>query len=96
VVICGAISQYNSTGPAAGPSNYMALLVARASMTGFLVFDYADRYSEALADLSRWLTEGRLTSVEHTVTGDIDAFPNVFAELFSGGNTGKLVLELNR
>src|SRR5204863_6800715 len=47
VVICGAISQYNNTEAVAGPSNYMALLVARASMTGFLVFDYADRYDEA-------------------------------------------------
>jgi NADPH-dependent curcumin reductase CurA len=96
VVICGAVSQYNNTEPMAGPSNYMALLVARASMTGFLVFDYADRYAEGLADLSRWLAEGRLTSVEHTVQADIDAFPDVLAELFSGGNTGKLVLELQR
>jgi NADPH-dependent curcumin reductase CurA len=74
----------------------MALLVARASMTGFLVFDYVDRYPEALGDLSRWLAEGRLTSVEHTVRGDIEDFPATLAELFSGGNTGKLVLELQR
>jgi NADPH-dependent curcumin reductase CurA len=96
VVICGAISQYNNAEPASGPSNYMALLVARASMAGFLVFDYVDRYPEALADLSQWLAEGRLTSVENTVRGDIDAFPDVLAKLFGGGNTGKLVLELER
>ena len=40
IVICGAVSQYNNTGPMEGPSNYMSLLVSRASMTGFVVFDY--------------------------------------------------------
>jgi NADPH-dependent curcumin reductase CurA len=96
VVICGAVSQYNNTAPMTGPSNYIMLLVARASMTGFVVFDYARRYPEALADLSTWLAEGRLRSVEDTVRGDIGSFPGMLARLFSGQNTGKLVLELDR
>ncbi|HUE26849.1 MAG TPA: NADP-dependent oxidoreductase [Solirubrobacteraceae bacterium] len=96
VVICGAVSQYNNTTPVSGPSNYMMLLVARATMSGFVVFDYADRYAEAIADLSRWLAEGRLHSVEDTVRGDIESFPEMLARLFSGRNTGKLVLELDR
>ena len=96
VVICGAVSQYNNTTPPKGPSNYLMLLVARASMTGFLVFDYAERYPEALADLSTWVAEGRLHSVEDTVRGDIESFPEMLARLFSGQNTGKLVLELDR
>ena len=41
--LCGAVSQYNSAGGMQGPANYMSLLVNRASMTGFVVFDYADR-----------------------------------------------------
>lgn len=94
VVICGAISQYNNTSAPRGPSNYMMLLVARASMTGFLVFDYADRYDEATAEMGRWVAEGRLRSIEDTVRGDIESFPTAFARLFSGQNTGKLVLEL--
>jgi NADPH-dependent curcumin reductase CurA len=64
VVICGAISQYNATGGPRGPSNYMMLLVARASMTGFVVFDFADRYGEATRELGRWLEGGQLRSVE--------------------------------
>jgi NADPH-dependent curcumin reductase CurA len=96
VVICGAVSQYNNTAPMTGPSNYIMLLVARASMTGFVVFDYARRYPEALADLSTWHVEGRLRSVEDTVRGDIASFPGMLARLFSGQNTGKLVLELDR
>jgi NADPH-dependent curcumin reductase CurA len=94
VVLCGAISQYNNTAPGTGPSNYMALLVARATMTGFLVFDFADRYPEAIQQLSGWVSEGRLKSIEYTQRGDIESFPSVLLELFSGQNTGKLVLEL--
>src|SRR5260370_218442 len=53
-VLGGAGWQYNET-RVRGPANYMRLLVARASMTGMLVFDYADRYPEALAELAGWL-----------------------------------------
>jgi NADPH-dependent curcumin reductase len=96
VVICGAISQYNATGGGKGPSNYMALLMQRASMTGFLVFDNIARYPEAVAEMSGWLADGRLTSVEDTVLGDIEDFPSTLLRLFNGENTGKLVLELQR
>jgi NADPH-dependent curcumin reductase CurA len=94
VVICGAVSQYNAVDTVTGPSNYLELLVSRASMTGFVVFDYADRYPEAVAEMSRWLSEGRLHSIEDTVRADIDAFPTMLERLFTGENTGKLVLEL--
>ena len=94
VVICGAVSQYNTSGRGTGPSNYIALLVSRASMTGFVVFDYASRYQQAIAELAGWVLEGRLRSVEDTVPGDIEMFPGMLARLFSGQNTGKLALEL--
>ena len=55
IVICGAISQYNSTTGVRGPANYMSLLVNRASMTGMVVFDYADRYPEAVREMGGWL-----------------------------------------
>jgi len=96
LVICGAVSQYHNADAVIGPSNYTALLVARASMTGFVVFDYAERYSEAVAEMSRWLADRRLQSVEDTVRADIEAFPGILARLFTGANTGKLVLELER
>ncbi|MCE7003930.1 NADP-dependent oxidoreductase [Kibdelosporangium philippinense] len=92
VVISGAVSQYNSETPPSGPANYMQLLVARASMTGFLVFDYAARYPEATADLAKWLQEGRITSRETIVDGGIAAFPETLNGLFAGKNTGKLIL----
>lgn len=94
VVICGAISQYNATTQPRGPANYMTLLVTRSSMTGFLVFDYADRYAEAIAELGGWVSSGELKSVEDVVPGAIEDFPAVFNRLFHGQNTGKLVLAL--
>jgi NADPH-dependent curcumin reductase len=94
VVICGAISQYNAEQPPAGPANYMQLLVMRASMTGFLVFDFAKRYPEGIAQLAQWLRSGELRSREDVVTGGLDKFPEVFLMLFRGANTGKLILQL--
>jgi len=95
VVICGAISQYNNTGPTAGPANYLSLLVNRASMTGMLVFDYAARYHEAGRELAAWMAAGRLQSREDVVVG-IEKFPEALLMLFKGENTGKLLLEVTR
>jgi NADPH-dependent curcumin reductase len=94
VVICGAISQYNET-QVRGPANYTMLLVARASMTGMLVFDYADRYPQALAEMAGWYKEGRLVSREQVVHGTVSDFPGALLMLFDGANTGKLVLALD-
>jgi NADPH-dependent curcumin reductase CurA len=95
VVICGAISQYNSTEGMRGPANYMSLLVNRASMTGFLVFDFVDRYAQAAAEMAGWRAEGRLRSFEDIATGGVGAFPETLLRLFSGENLGKLVLEVD-
>ena len=94
VVICGAVSQYNET-QVRGPANYMMLLVARASMTGMLVFDYEDQYPEAMAELAGWLRDGKLVSREHVVHGGVSDFPQTLLMLFDGVNTGKLVLALD-
>jgi NADPH-dependent curcumin reductase CurA len=95
VVICGAVSQYNET-QVRGPANYLMLLVARASMTGMLVFDYEDRYPQAMAELAGWLREGKIVSREHVVHGGVADFPEALLMLFDGANTGKLVLTLDR
>ena len=94
VVICGAISQYNNTAPVAGPANYLSLLVYRASMTGMVVFDYADRYAEAAREMAAWIAQGKLVAREDVVEGGIDAFPEALLKLFRGENLGKLVLQV--
>lgn len=94
VVICGAISQYNATDGMRGPANYMSLLVNHASMTGFVVSDYADRISDGVAEMGAWVADGRLKSFQDVVVGGVDAFPDTLLRLFRGENTGKLVLQL--
>ncbi len=94
IVICGAISQYNATQAVKGPANYLSLLVNRASMTGMVVFDYADRYGVAAREMAGWIAAGKLKAKEDIVPGGIAAFPDVLMKLFRGENTGKLVLEV--
>ncbi len=94
IAICGAISTYNATELPPGPAHYMSLLVNRARMEGFLVFDYEDRFPEAVADIVARLQDGSLIAREHVVTGGVDAFGDTLLMLFSGANTGKLVLEV--
>ena len=93
VVLCGAISQYNAGAAMVGPANYMSLLVNRARMQGFVVFDYADRYAEAHQQLAAWLADGSLVSRETVIEGGLRAFPAALLKLFAGENTGKLVLQ---
>ena len=94
VVVCGAISQYNDATPVKGPSNYLSLLVRRARMEGFVVFDYAKRYAQAAQEISAWIGAGRIKVKEHVVKGSVDDFPETLGMLFRGENVGKLVLEL--
>jgi hypothetical protein len=94
VVICGAISQYNNETAVKGPSNYLSLLVRRARMEGFVVFDFAQRYAEGAQAIAGWIAEGKITSQEHVVQGSVDDFHDTLQMLFRGENVGKLVLEI--
>jgi NADPH-dependent curcumin reductase CurA len=92
IIICGAISQYNNTTPVKGPANYLSLLVNRARMEGIVVFDYAERFPLAVAELAGYLKDGRVKSKEDVVVG-MSTFPETLLKLFNGENFGKLVLQ---
>jgi NADPH-dependent curcumin reductase CurA len=95
IVICGAISQYNNaSGAMVGPKNYMSLLVNRARMEGMVVFDYTERFPQAIAEMAAYLKDGRMKSREDVATGGVKAFPEALLKLFKGENFGKLVLEV--
>jgi NADPH-dependent curcumin reductase len=93
VVICGAISQYNNSGEVKGPSNYMSLLVNRATMQGMLVMDYEKDYKSAMLEMGQWVAQGRLKSQE-TIYEGIEHFHETFLRLFTGDKQGKLVLKV--
>jgi NADPH-dependent curcumin reductase CurA len=92
IIICGAISQYNTTTAIEGPKNYLSLLVQNARMEGFVVFNYASRYGEGMKDMATWLHEGKLKSREDIVPG-LETFPETLLKLFTGENFGKLMIK---
>ena len=93
VIICGAISQYNSMESLQGPRFYLSLLVNRARMEGFVVFDYLARYAEGMQALAGWSMQGKLKAREHIVKG-LETFPETLLMLFRGENSGKLVIQV--
>lgn len=93
IVICGAISQYNNKEAIKGPSNYLSLLVNRATMQGMVVLDYAPKYKEAAMEMGMWLMQGKMKSKEDIYEG-IENFQDTFARLFSGDKMGKLILKV--
>jgi NADPH-dependent curcumin reductase CurA len=88
-VICGGISQYNSRG-SWGPKNYLMIVSMRIRMEGFIVMDYEKDYPKARADLSKWLSEGKLQRKETIVKGGLKKAEAALAELYNGMNTGAL------
>jgi NADPH-dependent curcumin reductase len=94
IALCGLISGYNATEVPAGPKNIRAVLTQRLRMQGLIVFDWADRVPEAIAQLGIWHKEGRLKIREDVREGGVDAFPEVLNLLYTGGNFGKLVLKV--
>ena len=92
VVLCGAISNYNASAPT-GPRNYMNLLVRRARMEGFVVFDYMDRADEAMAELAPLVMQGKIRHREDVRAG-LEAAPAALVDLYSGDNKGKLLIKI--
>ena len=93
IVLCGAISMYNAKSRPPGPRNIFNLIIKRGRMEGFLVLDYLDRFLEAQIDMVGWLAEDKVRHAEHLVAG-LENAPDALNLLFSGGNRGKVIVEL--
>jgi NADPH-dependent curcumin reductase CurA len=92
VVVCGTISDYNSTEPYR-VRNWRAILVNRLRVQGMIVFDWKDRYGEALAALGGYLAQGKLRYRESVVQGLQNA-PRGLIDLLAGKNFGKQLVKL--
>jgi NADPH-dependent curcumin reductase CurA len=93
VVLCGAISVYNDVVRRPGPTNYLNLIVQRGRMEGFIILDYMDRFPEAQLEMASWAAAGRLKHREHIVRG-LERAPEALNLLFTGGNIGKVIVEV--
>jgi NADPH-dependent curcumin reductase len=93
VGLCGAISIYNDLEHTPPLRNHTRLLVTRARLQGFLVTDYAARFSEAGQQLGRWVAEGKLKNQVDVVDG-LERAPEAFRRLFTGENLGKQLVRV--
>lgn len=93
VVLCGGTSQYERDGAWEGPKNYFHLVYRQASMAGFYVFNFADRFDEAFKPLEAALRDGRMTYAEETYDG-IEQAPLALQRLLSGENFGSTVIRV--
>lgn len=94
IVCCGAASQYDTSNPGPGPRGIPGLLVNnRVRMEGFLVFDFADRYDAARAELASWVVDGRLNP-QVTAYDGLEAAPQAFVDLLAGATVGTTVVRV--
>lgn len=91
--ICGAISLYNETEMPVGPRLQPILLTKSATMRGFIVSDFAEKFPQAIKQLTNWLKEGKLTYAETIVHG-FNHIPQAFLDLFEGKNEGKMIVKI--
>lgn len=95
VVVCGQIDQYNATRPPRGPRFLWHLIVKRARVEGFLVFEFWPRFAEARRQIAEWLKEGKVKYRETIVDG-LENAPEAFIGLFHGANVGKQLVRVAR
>ena len=93
LVICGQISQYNQEKPEPGPRWLGALIVKQARAEGFLVFQFADKYQQGIAEVAGWIRAGKLKYREDIVEG-FENLPKAFIGMLSGDNTGKRLVKI--
>ncbi|GHC94479.1 NADP-dependent oxidoreductase [Novosphingobium pokkalii] len=93
VVLCGLISEYNAP-EKIGIRNLWQVIVKQATIKGFLIAGYVPRFAEGGAAVAQWLGEGRLR-VDEDIQHGLDNAYDAFMRLFTGANTGKLVLAVD-
>jgi NADPH2:quinone reductase len=96
VILCGMISQYDAAGANSdwqGQINVGQILMQRATMRGFIVSDHVDEFEAGAEYLGGLLAEGRL-KYDVTVVDGFDQAPAALHKLFTGGNTGKLLVHV--
>ena len=90
---CGMIAQYNETGTPVGPHNIIQVVGKQLKIQGFIVSSHIDLQPAFIADMSEWIASGQMKFRE-TVMEGIDKAPDAFLGLFSGANTGKMLVKL--
>jgi NADPH-dependent curcumin reductase CurA len=92
IIICGLVAEYSAGAPYAN-KNLRAILVNRIRMQGMIVYDWKERFGEAIAGLAPLVADGRLKYRESIAEG-LDNAPAAFMGLLQGKNFGKQLVKL--
>jgi NADPH-dependent curcumin reductase CurA len=82
IILCGMISQYNATSPTPGPANIFLGITKRLRLQGFIVRDHYDMINQFLADMTKWVKEGRIKWKE-TIFEGLENAPKAFIALMA-------------
>lgn len=93
LALCGMISQYNNTTPAAGPNNMILCVGKSLRLQGFIVSNHMDIMPQFIADMQKWIGEGKI-KWRQTVEEGIEKAPQAFINLFTGDNFGKMLVKI--
>ena len=93
IAVCGMIDQYNAEAPVPGPTNLAQIIIKKLKVQGFIVFEHWDEYPAFVQQMSQWILEEKIHYRE-TVYKGIESAPEAFMGLFSGKNTGKMLVKL--
>ena len=93
IPLCGAIALYNDTEPRPGPNNLAMAIGLGLTLRGFIVSHFEHLKGQFRADMEQWVTSGQIQYKE-TVFNGIEQTPDAFIGLFTGANTGKMVINL--
>ncbi len=91
--VCGAISLYNETAIPVGPRIQPIIITKSATMRGFIVGDFFEKFPAATKQLTIWLKEGNIKYSETIIDG-FDNIPQAFLDLFEGKNEGKMIVKI--
>lgn len=93
IAVCGMIARYNEESPSAGPGNLAMILIRRARMQGFIIFDHWNDYPRFLEEVGPLVANGEIDYTE-TIEEGLEHTPDAFLSLFEGANTGKMLVRL--
>lgn len=93
IAACGMIQRYNDTSAATLPDNLTMMIGKSLTIRGFIVSDHADMFTDFVTDLGNWMAAGKIKPAE-TVMDGIEKAPAAFSGLFTGQNTGKMLVKI--
>ena len=93
IVMCGQISLYNQSRISIGPRLNAQLIIKRAKMQGFILYDYSKQFAEAQKQITSWIKERKIKHNENIVEG-FDNMIDALMGLFRGDNLGKQIVKV--